>query len=58
MPALMRDVTANSDVIIGDGDFAETEIRLGLSGNQQEYADRLVRKYTKGRASLNISEPL
>nr|CAB3267637.1 vacuolar protein sorting-associated protein 35-like [Phallusia mammillata] len=47
MPALMRDVTINRDVIVDDVDLDDEEVHMGLSNNQQAYADKLVRKYTR-----------
>ncbi|CAK8672769.1 unnamed protein product [Clavelina lepadiformis] len=46
MPGLMHNITLKDDVILDDSDMKK-EIKLGLSDNQQAYAEKLVKKYTK-----------
>ena len=48
---VVRDTSLKDAVLLNDSDL-NSEVKLGLSNNQEAYAEKLVKKYTKNACKI------
>jgi len=51
LPGVVADASIRDAVLLNDSEL-NGEVRLGLSNNQEAYAEKLVKKYTKNAGKI------